>query len=168
MRKRTLTVIGIVCLSLQATPLFSAPNSQALAEQELATQFAGHFSRQIAEAKVMGAAFAVATPKGIIRVGTAGYTDTSRKQAINENTVFRVASVSKTFAAGLTGVLVDEGQFSWEDPVVSYVPDFRINGNGLSCYGINGLSGYGIHGFSCYGVNGDLLPLLGDKYGGDR
>ena len=129
MRKRTLTVIGIVCLSLQATPLFSAPNSQALAEQELATQFAGHFSRQIAEAKVMGAAFAVATPNGIIRVGTAGYTDTSRKHAINENTTFRVASVSKTFAAGLTGVLVSEGEFGWEDRVVAYVPDFQINGD---------------------------------------
>jgi beta-lactamase class C len=129
MRKRTLTVIGIVCLSLQATPLFSAPNTQALAEQELAAQFAGHFQKQILEAKVTGAAFAVATPDGIVRVGTAGYTDTSRKHAINENTTFRVASVSKTFAAGLTGVLVSEGEFGWEDRVVAYVPDFQINGD---------------------------------------
>jgi beta-lactamase class C len=129
MRKRTLTVIGIVCLSLQATPLFSASNTQALAEQELAAQFAGHFQKQILEAKVTGAAFAVATPDGIVRVGTAGYTDTSRKHTINENTTFRVASVSKTFAAGLTGVLISEGEFSWEDRVVAYVPDFQINGD---------------------------------------
>jgi beta-lactamase class C len=129
MIKRTLTVIGIVCLSLQATPLFSAPNTQASAEQELATQFARHFQKQILEAKVTGAAFAVATPDGIVRVGTAGHTDTSRKHPINENTTFRVASVSKTFAAGLTGVLVSEGEFAWEDRVVAYVPDFQINGD---------------------------------------
>lgn len=129
MRKRTLTVIGIVCLSLQATPVFSAPNTKALAEQELATQFAGHFQKQILEEKVTGAAFAVATPAGIVRVGTAGYTDTSGKHAINENTTFRIASVSKTFAAGLTGVLVSEGEFAWEDRVIAYVPDFQINGD---------------------------------------
>ena len=129
MRKRTLTVIGIVCLSLQATPVFSAPNTKALAEQELATQFAGHFQKQILAEKVTGAAFVVATPDGIVRVGTAGYTDTSGKHAINENTTFRVASVSKTFAAGLTGVLVSEGEFAWEDRVVAYVPDFQINGD---------------------------------------
>jgi beta-lactamase class C len=40
-----------------------------------------------------------------------------------------VASVSKTFAAGLAGVLVQEGQFSWDDRVVDYVPGFRIKGD---------------------------------------
>ena len=129
MKKRTLTVIGLACLCLQATPLYSAPNAHQLAEQDLADRFAVYFKKQVAESNVTGAAFAVATPEGIVRVDTAGYTDTSREHAINENTTFRVASVSKTFAAGLTGVLVSEGEFSWEDRVVTYVPDFRINGD---------------------------------------
>jgi len=129
MKKRTLTIIGFACLMLQAAPLYSAPISHKPAELELAKRFADHFEKQVAEANVMGAAFAVAGPAGIMRVGTAGYTDTSRKHAINENTTFRVASVSKTFAAGLTAVLVSEGEFDWEDRVVAYVPDFRINGD---------------------------------------
>jgi beta-lactamase class C len=129
MKKRTLTVIGFVCLCLQATPLYSAPNAQQLAEQDLANQFAVYFKKQVAESNVTGAAFVVATPDGIVRVDMAGYTDTSRKHAINENTTFRIASVSKTFAAGLTGVLVSEGEFSWDDRVVTYVPDFQINGD---------------------------------------
>jgi beta-lactamase class C len=129
MKKRTLKVIGFACLCLQATPLYSAPNAQQLAEQALVEQFAAYFKHQVAESNVTGAAFAVATPDGIVRVDTAGYTDTSRKHAINENTTFRVASVSKTFAAGLTGVLVSEGAFSWEDRVVTYVPGFQVNGD---------------------------------------
>lgn len=129
MKKRTLKVIGFACLCLQATPLYSAPNAQQQAEQALVEQFAAYFKHQVAESKVTGAAFAVATPGGILRVDTAGYTDTSRKHAINENTTFRVASVSKTFAAGLTGVLVSEGEFGWEDRVVTYVPGFQINGD---------------------------------------
>jgi beta-lactamase class C len=129
MKKRTLTIIGFSCLFLQAAPLYSAPSAQDLAERELAKQFAAHFEKQVAEANVTGAAFAVANPGGILRVGTAGYTDTSRRHAINENTTFRVASVSKTFAAGLTALLVNEGEFSWEDRVVAYVPEFRIKGD---------------------------------------
>jgi beta-lactamase class C len=129
MKKRTLTVIGVSCLLLQASPLCSAQNSQHAIEQELARQFSAYFEKRVAEDNVTGAAFAFATPKGVVKVGTAGYTDTSRKHAINENTTFRVASVSKTFAAGLTGVLISEGKFGWDDRVVSYVPDFRINGD---------------------------------------
>jgi len=129
MKRRTLKVFAIACLCLQATPLFSAPTTQQVAEQELAENFATYFKQLVSKENVTGAAFAVATPDGIVRIGTAGYTDTSRKHAINENTTFRVASVSKTFAAGLTGVLVSEGEFSWEDPVVNYVPDFRIKGD---------------------------------------
>lgn len=129
MNIRTLTVIGISYLLLQASPLFSAQNSQQAIEQELARQFSAYFDKRVAEDNVTGAAFAMATQKGLVTIGTAGYTDTSRKHAINENTTFRVASVSKTFAAGLTGVLISEGEFGWDDRVVSYVPDFRIDGD---------------------------------------
>ena len=129
MKKRTLKVLGIACLCLQVTPVFSAENAQQAPEKELARQFASYFEQRVAEANVTGAAFAVATREGLVMIGTAGHTDTSRKSPINENTTFRIASVSKTFAAGLTGVLVSEGEFGWDDRVVSYVPDFRINGD---------------------------------------
>jgi beta-lactamase class C len=129
MKKRTLTVIGLICLCLQAPALYSAQNDKQALEKELARQFTAYFKKRVIEENVTGAAFAVATPEGLMEIGTAGYTDTSRKHAINENTIFRIASVSKTFAAGLTGVLISEGEFGWDDRVVSYVPDFRIDGD---------------------------------------
>jgi beta-lactamase class C len=129
MIRRTLTVIGIACLCLQANPLFSASGTRATAEEHLAAQFAIYFEKHVSESDITGAAFAVATPEGLLRIGTAGYTDTSRKRRIDDNTIFRVASVSKTFAAGLTAVLVNEGEFDWDDRVVDYVPDFRIDGD---------------------------------------
>lgn len=107
----------------------SAPLAAQSPQQNVAGDFDTFFKKRIAEENITGAAFAVVTPGEIIRIGTTGYTDTGKKQRINENTVFRVASVSKTFAAGLTGVLVDEGEFRWEDRVVSHVPDFRIKGD---------------------------------------
>lgn len=121
MKKRTLTVVTLSCLLSQATPLFALSP-----EQKLAEAYESFFRKQVAAENVTGAAFVVASPDGIIRLGMAGHTDTSRKRRVDENTTFRVASLSKTFAAGLTGVLVEEGQFSWEDRLVDYVPGFRL------------------------------------------
>lgn len=92
MKTRTLKVLGLVCLLVQANPLAA----QQAARLELAEQFSEYFNDQVNSANVTGAAFAVASPDGIVWIGTEGFTDTSRKQPIDENTTFRVASVSKT------------------------------------------------------------------------
>ena len=65
----------------------------------------------------------------MIRMGIAGFTDTTRKQRINTDTVFRLASVSKTFAAELTAQMVQAGTLSLDDPVTEYLPAFRIKGD---------------------------------------
>jgi len=124
MKKATLLTIAFACAFTQAG-LVSADTP----EQELAASFHSKFRQTISEENITGAAYAVVTPDRIIRIGTAGHTDTKRNQAINENTAFRVASVSKTFAAGLTGVLVQEGEFDWNDRLIDYVPDFRVDGD---------------------------------------
>lgn len=95
----------------------------------VAAEFKPFFLERVAAEHITGAAFAIATPGGVIETGAAGFTDSSRTQRVDENTVFRVASVSKTFAAGLAGLLVQEGRFSWDDRVVDYVPGFHIKGD---------------------------------------
>jgi len=114
---------------LAYTCLWAGPVFANDTEQDLANGFHSFFRQTVAEANITGAAYVVVTPEQIIRVGTAGHTDSSRKRTINENTAFRVASVSKTFAAGLTGVLIHEGEFDWDDRVIDYIPDFRVDGD---------------------------------------
>ncbi|MDT8321650.1 MAG: serine hydrolase domain-containing protein [Xanthomonadales bacterium] len=97
--------------------------------RNLAADFEAIFRQHIHDEGILGAAFVVATPLGVVHAGAAGHTDTSRGQTIDENTPFRIASVSKTFAAGLTGLLVRDGWMRWDDPLIRYLPDFRINGD---------------------------------------
>jgi len=124
MRTRSL-ILSLLCgLLLQATSAFPASP-----EVVLASQYETFFRQHVKKENFLGAAFVVASGDQIIYLVTTGHTDTSRKQKINKDTTFRVASVSKTFAAGLAGILVTEGQFDWDDPVNQYVPDFRINGD---------------------------------------
>ena len=124
MRTQTSRIIAIIGLVFQFSPLFASPS-----QQQLAKDFETFFLQRIAEEKVIGASFVIVSGQNIVHVGTTGHTDTSLQKPIDENTAFRVASVSKTFAAGLAGVLVSEGQFQWDDPVTRYVQDFRIKGD---------------------------------------
>ncbi|KIM24198.1 hypothetical protein M408DRAFT_27312 [Serendipita vermifera MAFF 305830] len=45
----------------------------------------------------------------------------------NEHTIYRIASISKMFAAMEGFVLQDKGYLSWEDSVVKHVPNFTYN-----------------------------------------
>jgi len=124
MRTINLRLMALISLLFQLAPL-----SASSPELQLANEYQAFFRKHIEQEKVLGAAFVVVSGDRIIHLGTLGHTDTSRSHPVDENTAFRVASVSKTFAAGLAGVLVAEGEFQWDDPVTQYVPDFRINGD---------------------------------------
>jgi beta-lactamase class C len=113
-------ITGIVFFAL-AVPAWAQPDPRPLSEE-----FERFFEQRVAEEGIPGAAFAVVTPDGIVRIGATGHVDARRSLPVNENTAFRVASVSKTFAAGLAAVLVDQGAFAWDDRVVDHLPWFRL------------------------------------------
>ena len=46
-------------------------------------------------------------------------------EPIDENTVFQIGSVSKSFTATIMGQLVDEGLVKWTDTVKNILPDFK-------------------------------------------
>lgn len=48
------------------------------------------------------------------------------KNMVDENTVFQIGSISKSFTATVMAQLVDEGKIKWEDTVKNILPDFRM------------------------------------------
>ena len=55
---------------------------------------------------------------GVRRLGEPGRVD--------ENTIFNIASLTKSFTAAGAAVLVDEGRLRWNDPVVRWLPQLRF------------------------------------------
>ncbi len=94
----------------------------------LAASFDERFRAVLAEENIPGGAYAVVHRGVPVRVGVAGTTDIRTGQAVNPDTVFRIASVSKGFAATLAAVLANEGRFSWAEPIIRYVPGFQFRG----------------------------------------
>lgn len=53
-----------------------------------------------------------------------GYADKDTKQELNENTIFGLASVTKSFTALAIMQLAEQGRIHLDDPVSKYIPEF--------------------------------------------
>lgn len=82
----------------------------------------------MAAQNIAGAAVAVAKGSEVIYTGTFGMRDLEKQEPVTPETIFGCASVSKSFTAMAIMQLVDEGKLSVEDPVVKYLPEFRLRG----------------------------------------
>ncbi len=73
-----------------------------------------------------GAAIAIVMDSTVVYTEGLGYRNRKTKELVNENSVFRVGSLSKGFASVLTAVLVEEESLNWDDKVKEYLPDFIL------------------------------------------
>src|SRR5579884_3627366 len=75
--------------------------------------------------KVPGVALAVRDGDEVLRHGF-GVTSIETGQAVTADTLFRIASITKTFTATLAMMLVEEGLIELDTPVSRYVPDLPL------------------------------------------
>lgn len=113
-------------LLLQTSPLAGFASDSML---DIAQEYEVFFRALIKERDYPGAAFAIVSREAVLEIATVGYTSADRKQRVDKQTAFRLASVSKTFAAEMVGLLVEDGSLNWNDSVTRYVPTFKINGD---------------------------------------
>ena len=50
-----------------------------------------------------------------------------RPERVDEDTLFAIASNSKSFVAASLAMLVEEGKLGWDEPVVKYLPEFEMS-----------------------------------------
>lgn len=94
--------------------------------------FSADVANELKKYSIPGAAYAIVKNRNIIALETFGHTDKAKSQKINDNTVFRLASVSKTFAATITTMLAQEQHLSLSDPITKYLPDFSLAKDGAA------------------------------------
>jgi D-alanyl-D-alanine carboxypeptidase len=71
-----------------------------------------------------GISVAIRTRDGRMWLGTSGARQLSPRRPVTEETVFSIASITKTFVAAVVLQLVDEGKLSLDDRLSRFVPDF--------------------------------------------
>jgi len=94
---------------------FSVPQFEAMAQELVANQ------------RVPGLAMAIVQNGQVLSARGYGITDVRAAEPIDAHTVFRLASLSKSFASTVTGMLVSEGALRWDSRLTDYMPTFQLS-----------------------------------------
>ncbi len=81
------------------------------------------FEDFVAANHVPGAAWGVIIDGRLVHTGATGYRDLATKAPPDADTVFRIASMTKSFTAMAVLALRDEGKLALDDPAEKYVPE---------------------------------------------
>lgn len=106
--------------------LFATLSAAAPAPPDWLEDYASHVERQANRFRIPGYAFVFYRQGEVPQVYVYGQTH-KNGEAIDATTVFRLASVSKTFTALLTAKLVQQQQLSWQTPLNQLLPQFPIH-----------------------------------------
>jgi CubicO group peptidase (beta-lactamase class C family) len=78
------------------------------------------------EAKVPGLAVAVVHDGQVILSKGYGQRNVAEQLPVTSQTLFAIGSITKSFTAAGLGMLVDEGQLDWDQPVRKWLADFQV------------------------------------------
>src|SRR5215472_17254111 len=81
-------------------------------------------TRSLKEYRVPGAAIAVVRDGNVALLKGYGVRDATKLGAVDENTIFQLASVTKTLTAAAAATVVDQGKLDWDKPIFNYLPEF--------------------------------------------
>ena len=102
------------------------PNATPVADGFDVRQFEDMAQQLVASQRIPGMAMAIVQNGRIVSLRGYGITDTRAAEPIDTHTVFRLASLSKSFAGTMTGLLVNDGVIRWDSRVTDYLPEFRL------------------------------------------
>ncbi len=139
--KRTRVFIFFLFVSLCVSPLeINAQDSSSKCDKcESAQKRDAQILRQIedyalkvkSDWSIPGMAMSIVKDGKLIYAKGFGVKDLGKpsnmpENIVDQNTVFQIGSVSKSFTAAVMATLVDEGKIKWEDTVKNILPDFRM------------------------------------------
>jgi len=119
-------------LLLFLLPLFASPAVYADDIGKLKQLLSRTVNSELTQQGVPGAAYVVVKNDKVEVLETFGYVDKAQSQKVNADTVFRLASVSKTFAATIATMLAQEQRLNLSDSVTKYVPKFKLKKSGAA------------------------------------
>lgn len=120
MLKRSWVRRGVPVLAALAA---AAP---APAQQAPLQGFDAYVEKALRDWEVPGAAVAVVRGDSVVFARGYGVRELGKPERVDENTVFVIASITKSFTSAAVGMLVDEGKVAFDEPAARYLPDLQL------------------------------------------
>jgi len=115
----------------RAAPHYAASSVSTSRAMPLSTnfnvqQFEAMAQQLVAGQRVPGLAMAIVHNGRVVSARGYGITDVKAAEPVDAHTVFRLASLSKSFAGTMTGLLVNDGTLRWDSKLTQYLPSFQL------------------------------------------
>lgn len=81
--------------------------------------------RTLAEKRIVGSVVQIAWKGEVVYTSADGLADREQNRRMQENALFRYASVTKPIVSTAAMVLISEGKLKLDDPVMKWLPEFR-------------------------------------------
>jgi CubicO group peptidase (beta-lactamase class C family) len=125
LKKINMTLVRRVALITLLALAFLVPQpARAATGDDSVANLDAFITRALKEYQVPGAAIAVVQNGKAVLVKGYGVRDVTKQGAVDENTIFQLASVTKTLTGAAAATVVDEGKLDWDKPIFNYLPEF--------------------------------------------
>jgi CubicO group peptidase (beta-lactamase class C family) len=112
--------------------------------------------------EVPGISLAIVKDGKIIKTSGYGFKKLGEKTPVTEHTLFSIASNTKAFTAAALEILVEENKCKWNDPVINYLPWFKMSDPWVTAqFSIRDLL---VHHSGIPGYAGDILIFPPSNY----
>jgi CubicO group peptidase (beta-lactamase class C family) len=129
---KKLTFLGwIIRVAICAVAMCASGVSVAQDNPKPPAGFPGALDRYIEQAmrdwEVPGLAIAIVRNDSVIVAKGYGVRELGRPERVDANTVFNIASLTKSFTATAAAMLVDDAKLSWDAPARTYLPALEFS-----------------------------------------
>ncbi|MHC5006262.1 MAG: serine hydrolase [Planctomycetota bacterium] len=123
---RTLRIGVATALSLTALSSVAWAGPGAPSQQDRLDRIVEQLEENRVKYHIPGMAIAVVKDDQVILSRGFGLADVGNNVPATDETLFAVGSTSKALTAALVGMLVDDGEMGWDDPVRDHLPSYRL------------------------------------------
>ncbi|MGH8275033.1 MAG: serine hydrolase [Gammaproteobacteria bacterium] len=116
---KTLLAFLVACL-------FAATGARAQQAPAPTAGLDAYVRTTMAQWQVPGLAVAIVKDGHVVLARGYGLREVGKPAKVDADTLFGIASNTKAFTAAALGTLVSSGKLHWDDPVIQYMPDFRL------------------------------------------
>ena len=137
MKKKSFIISALFLLNSIAASSADEPTNAAPTDSTISTiypepskqmlqNFEQYVQKAMKEWNVPGMAIGIMQGNKVIYTRGFGVKTLGSDDPVNPDTIFQIGSITKSFTAALTAMVVDEGKLKWEDKVSDYLPDFIL------------------------------------------
>lgn len=116
---------AITTVAPVTAPAKEAAQRPLYSDEKLAARLNKVIDKAIEQKQIVGTVVVVAQDGRVIYKRAAGFADRETKRAMKQDSIFQLASMTKTIVSAAALKLIEENKLKLDDPVTKYLPDFK-------------------------------------------